>query len=245
MRRSIPVLLLVLASAPAYAGETGAPLHLTRSWRLSLDAAGHVAGLEGDPQLDTAIRAPLEQAIRRWAFEPGRVAGVPAPTETTLTLDVTFNAAPDGNYVAHVDDARVGGTIDFKPGKMAPPRIPRDAVRLGLVARVVVKAEYDGDGHIVSVEPQREEGLNSLPSLERATVDAVKRWTVVPERVGGHGVASSIMVPICFTVTRGLRAPDFDCTWTPPGTRTRVGDGSAYALQPSAKLLSDVIGHAL
>ncbi|MBA8884935.1 energy transducer TonB [Dokdonella fugitiva] len=245
MRRSIPILLLALLGGQACAEETGKPLHLTRSWRLSLDAAGRVASLDGDRELDPAIRVPLEQAIRRWEFEPGRVAGEPAPTETTLTLDVTFHAAPDGNYVAHVDDARVGGTIDFKPGKMAPPRIPRDAVRIGLVARVVVKAEYDGDGRIVSVEPQREEGINSLPSLERATVNAVKHWSVVPERVGGHGVASSIMVPICFTVTQGLHAPDFDCTWTPPGSHARVANGGAFALAPATKLRSDVIGHAL
>lgn len=245
MRRSIPVLLFGFALEAAGAADAEAPLHLTRSWRLTLDAGGHVADLRGDEQLDPAIRTPLERAIRSWAFEPGRIGGEPASTETTLTLDVTFTAAADGNYVAHVDDARVGGTVDVKPGKTVPPRIPRDAIRVGLVARVVVKADYDAEGRIVAVEPQPDQGLNSLPSLERATVNAVKHWSVVPERVGGHGVASSIMVPICFTVTQGLHAPDFDCTWTPPGSHARVDNGGAFALAPATKLRSDVIGHAL
>jgi len=245
MRRSIPVVLFACAFEVAAAAKPGAPLHLTRSWRLSLDAAGHVADLRGDEQLDPAIRTPLEHAIRGWAFEPGRISGEAAPTETTLTLDVSFTAADGGNYAAHIDDARVGGTLDVKAGKTVPPRMPRDAVRVGLVARVVVKADYDADGRIVAIEPQADQGLNSLPSLERATVNAVKHWGVVPERVGGHGVASSIMIPICFTVTQGLRAPDFDCTWTPPGSRARIDNGGAFALAPAAKLRSDVIGHAL
>jgi hypothetical protein len=65
-----------------------------------------------------------------------------------------------------------------------------------------------------------------------------------PERVGGHGVAASLMVPICYTVTIGY-PPPFECAWTPPGSRSKVDNGAAYALAPVTTLRSDVIGHTL
>ena len=45
---------------------------------LTLDASGHVAALEalGAPPVP-AIRTPLENAIRRWQFQPGAIDGKP------------------------------------------------------------------------------------------------------------------------------------------------------------------------
>ncbi|MFI4970668.1 MAG: hypothetical protein ACHP7D_10725, partial [Lysobacterales bacterium] len=72
-----------------------------------------------------AVREPLEHAIRSWIFEPGRIDGQPAPTETTLTLDVSFVPSADGKYAVRIDDARTGGDIDLAASKRAPPRVCR------------------------------------------------------------------------------------------------------------------------
>lgn len=230
---------------PLAANAADKPLHLTQQWQVSIDAAGKVAALKDPGGLQAALREPLERAIRGWTFEPGQLGGEPAPTDTTLTLDLSFVAAADGNYSVRIDDARLGGTID-RSRKAPPPRFPRDAMKPGLVAMVVVKADYAADGRIVAVEPQPAESLNATRSLQAATVAAVKRWAVTPERVGGQGVASSVMVPICYTVTSGRHAPpDYACTWTPQGSRSRVGDGTAFAVAPAAKLATDVIGRTL
>ncbi|MFI4970669.1 MAG: hypothetical protein ACHP7D_10730 [Lysobacterales bacterium] len=107
-----------------------------------------------------------------------------------------------------------------------------------------MKADYDANGKVVAVEPQPDQDINASKSLRAATVAAVRKWTVDPERVGGHGVAASLMVPICYTVTVGY-PPDFACAWTPPGSRSKIDNGAAYALAPVATLRSDVIGHTL
>ncbi|GAA0722598.1 energy transducer TonB [Dokdonella soli] len=236
---------LTFAIPVAAAVPKDAALHLTHEWHVSLDAGGKVASLMDKGELAPAVREPLERAIRGWSFEPGRIDGKPVSTETTLTLDVTFLRATDGNYTVRIDDARTGGIINAATSKKAPPRFPRDAARLGLVARVVVKANYDADGKVVAVEPQPDQGINSSKSLQAATVAAVRKWTVDPERVGGHGVAASVMVPICYTVTDGRAPPDFDCAWTPPGSRSKIDNGGAFALAPAAKLQTDVIGRTL
>lgn len=237
-------IFLALAASATAATAPGRSLHLSHDWRVSLDANGKVVTLRDSGKLDAAVRDPLERAIRGWAFEPGRIDGQPGPTETTLTLDVTFIPTARGDYSVRIDDARTGGTIDIATSRNALPRFPRDAAPPGLVARVVVKADYDTDGKIIAVEAQPDQGINASKSLQKATIAAVRKWKVDPEQVGGHGVAASVMVPICYTVTVGWPR-DFDCTWTPPGSHSKVDNGGAYALAPAARLKSDVIGHAL
>lgn len=246
MQRSsrLAFVLAALSTVAATAMGADAPLHLNHAWHVSLDAKGKVTALADVGNLAAGVRDPLERAIRAWSFEAGQVNGTPAPTETTLVLDVTFLPGADGNYAVRIDDARTGGAIDTKSSMVNPPHMPRDVVKPGFMGRVVVKADYDADGKIIAVTPQADQGFHATRSLDAATVKAVRKWKVTPEQVGGHGVAASVMVPICYTVTTG-RAPDVDCSWTPPGSKSTVDNGAAFALAPSTKLLSDVIGHAL
>jgi hypothetical protein len=231
----------------AVAGKAADPtLHLVHDWQVSLGADGKVVQLQDDGELAPSVRESLEREIRGWTFEPGRVDGRPAPTETALTLDISFVPAPDDRYAVRIDGARTGGSLRAPSVRKAHPRMPRDAMKPGLVAMIVVKANYDASGAIVSVEPQPEYSVNAMRSLEKATIAAVKQWAVAPERVGGRAVPASLMLPVCYTVTTSSRnPPDFACTFTPQGSRSKIAEGGAFALEPAARLSSDVIGRTL
>lgn len=244
IRTRLAVVLLALSGA-AFAGKHApSVLHLTHSWQVSMDAHGKVLALAGVDELEPAVRDPLERAIRSWNFEPGSLDGQPVATRTMLTLDVDFVPVEGDRYSVRIRDARTGGIIDDSRSKAAP-RFPREARKPGLFAMVVVEAKYAADGSIVAVEPLPQHGIHSTPALERATIAAVKRWFVTPERVGGRAVASSVLVPICYTVTRGPSPPDFTCSFTPPGSSSTVTEGGTFALAPVARLRSDVIGRTL
>ena len=248
MIRTLVAAAICLGLAASASAETALArsLHLTNNWQVSLDANGKVTMLQDRGHLDAVVRDPLERAIQSWTFDPGHIDGQSAPTETMLTLDVTFVASAHDNYTVRIDDARTGGIIDSVTSKKFMPHFPRDAMRPGLIARVVVKADYDANGKIIVVQPQPDQGINASKSLQSAAVMAVRNWTIDPERVGGHGVPASVMVPICFSVVlANTRPPEFACTWTPPGSRSKIENGGAYALAPAATLKSDVIGHAL
>ena len=247
MIRACVVSLILGISALAFAaGSADSTLHLTHAWQVSLDAEGKVVSLRDTDELAPALREPLEHAIRGWTFEPGRLAGQPEPTETTLSLEVSFVPTAANGYAVRIDDARTGGRIQTDASRKAPPRMPRDVIKPGFAAMIVVKANYDASGAIVSVEPQPQLSVNTKPSLEKATITAVKKWAVVPERVGGHAVASSLMLPVCYLVTAGSRQPpDFACAFTPQGSASKIAEGGAYALEPAARLRSEVIGRAL
>jgi TonB family protein len=238
--------VLVAIACPGWAADK--PLHLTHDWRVSIDAAGKVVALKDDGRLSKAVSDPVEHAIREWTFEPGRIDGSRAPTETTLTLDLGFVPAANDTYSVRVRDARVGGVIESGSSRAFAPKMPRDAaVKPGLRARVVVKADYDANGTITGVEVQPDLDIGSMPSLDAATVEAVRHWKVLPERVGEHGVPSSVMIPVCYTVTEGWPRPEDSaaCAWLPPDGRSPVGNGQSYAVAPATRLVSDVIGHAL
>lgn len=244
MKRFFLVAVLAVLSGLAFAGGHARELHLTQSWQVSLDAGGRVVRLDPIGELVPAVREPLERAIHGWTFEPGRIEGKAAPTETTLTLDVGFVPDQGEGYSVRIDDARTGGRVVPDSNRKGAPRFPREAVKQGLFAMIVVRADYDASGRVVAVEPQPQYGINSMRSLEKATVAAVKKWTVAPERVGGKAVASSLLLPVCYTVTSG-RPPEYSCAFTPQGSTAKIGEGGSFALEPSTQLRSDVIGRTL
>ncbi|RYD15102.1 MAG: hypothetical protein EOP90_09140 [Lysobacteraceae bacterium] len=246
MIRLLFVLVASCSCGTALAAKAAQDLHLTHSWRVALDASGAVTQLESIDTLDPAVAAPLERAISGWSFEPGRIDGVAAPTETTLTLDLRFVPADGDRYAIRIDDARTGGRVDAESSRRHFPRFPNQALKRGLFAMIVVKVDYDASGTVVAVEPQSELGLNASSSLEKATVAAVRQWAIQPERVGGRAVASSLMLPVCYSVVAASQAPpDYACAFKPAGSNSPIGEGDALALAPVARLRSDVVGRAL
>lgn len=235
--------LLAAAATAAAKAPDNATLHATGSWAVSLDAGGRVVSLNQRSKLDASLNAKIEQAIRGWVFEPGRVDGQPTETETVLTLGLAFDPKGDDRYTVRIDSATTGGVVD--DNAQTPPRFPRDAMRPGLLARVVVEATYDADGKVVAVEPQAAYSINATKSLDAATMAAARSWKIRPERVGGHPVPSRVMLTVCYSVQTGTRPPDFDCSWKPPGSDATVGDGGAYALEPAASLRTEVLGRTL
>lgn len=246
MIRAFSLAALLSTSFAIAAASDAEPKHVGNEWQLSIDATGNVVELRDLGKLAEPIKDALERAIRGWKFEPGKLDGKPVATETALTLEVSFLPVADG-YSLRIDDARVGGTTDAASLKRNPPRPPVDAFQRmrGSVAMVVIKLDYDSDGHVVAVDTLPTESLNAPSSMQRATVAAAKHWRIKPERVGGKGVASSVTIPICYSVGYGLREPKFSCSWTPPGSKTSVGDGVAFAARPATKILTDVIGRTL
>jgi TonB family protein len=241
-RRIARVALAGLLAVAAVAGAEE-PLVVESIWAVSLDASGHVVSLESHVALKPVLRDPLAKAIRGWSFEPGRVDGQPVPTETSLQLSVSLEADAAGNYQVRVVDVRIGAEV----ASSVPPRFPTRLVRrikMPFSGLVVAEVRYDAEGKVL--EAGLAPGTPSAdPLLQEAALASIRKWRFQPERVGGHPLAGSAWVPLCFTLTTSARnIPDCE-HWTPPGANTPVPDGTAFALQPAATLRSEVIGHLL
>jgi hypothetical protein len=219
------------------------PPQLDAEWAVSMDAQGHVLALKQHSTLKPALSLPLEQAIRSWTFEPGKLDGRPAPTETILTLSITLELTDD-HYAIRIDQARTGGR--FK--KMVLAKLDRKLLHGNSTSYLyVMRIAYDANGKVVSIVPQ--DGSPSVDPLARKNMEsAVREWLIEPERVDGHGIAASVEFPLCVTISSGpsgVRPLKSPCDWTQWKKSPTVGEGQFLALDPAAKLLTDVIGHTL
>lgn len=82
------------------------------------------------------------------------------------------------------------------PGATPAPRYPVSALRRGEGGEVLVRAEVGPDGVVTSVSLARPSGNRAL---DRAALDAVRRWRFEPARRDGVPTVDSVQVPIRFS----------------------------------------------
>ena len=166
----------------------------------------------------------LDPIARKWRFEAGRVDGAAVETQTTLTVQLTAIAEPDGSVRLRVEDAYTGASSVTVVPPAFPPEALRDGVNAMLVARVRVAA--DGPAEILEVQSGDDD---VYPYLERQLAKAVRvaiaKWQFRAERVAGHPVATEMRVPIIFCAEPSSRrcreleaAEDARPRSGPPGT---------------------------
>lgn len=79
------------------------------------------------------------------------------------------------------------------------PDYPRDAQRRGLDGRVLLRIDVAADGTATNVDFVQRSGT---PELDRAAMNAVRKWRFAPARRDGKPVASSVNVPIDFVLPK-------------------------------------------
>jgi TonB family protein len=244
---SSSILFFPFAGAAHTETKSAEPIRLGLAWNLSLDAQGHVTQMTAIPNNRSdrvpQIRERVEQEIRTWPFISGTVDGRSAPTDTFLSVTIALLPKDENSYRIVFDDVRTGGRV----GKLTPPHYPASAVHERQTGMVVMRVDYDADGKTVSatLDPNSPKASKILVN---ASIDAVKSWTFQPERVDGHGVPGTQVLPVCYWLSSmpvRERDPGPMCAWNPPGRHAAIGEGDSLALNPAARLANDVTGHAL
>lgn len=89
-----------------------------------------------------------------------------------------------------------GGSITRpEPLERTPPEYPSAALRRGESGTVLVRAEVDASGRPTEVSVARS---SRSRALDRAAVQAVRRWRFRPAQQDGRAVAGAVDVPIEF-----------------------------------------------
>ena len=84
-------------------------------------------------------------------------------------------------------------------GSAPAPRYPPASLRRGESGTVLVEARVDASGAVSSVSVANGSGSRLL---DRAAMDAVRRWRFEPARSNGQPVAATVRVPIQFSPNR-------------------------------------------
>jgi TonB family protein len=220
------LLALLAAAIPLHAASSDDALSADLQWKLSLDADGRIVGLAPtSPDYLPAVRAQIEPVVRRWHFTPGKVDGRPAPTTTTLKVGVAFDTSNPNAVDVRIVSASTGVWLRH----VVAPRYPERSLRMNHGGAVVVRVEYDAEGHITSAQNAAEMSTANDGLLVNAALDAVRQWTFATELVANHGIAGKALVPVCFEGGREK------CHWN-----SEPGAKPMHANEPST--LGSVVG---
>ena len=75
------------------------------------------------------------------------------------------------------------------------PAYPASAKRLGEAGTVTLRVLVNPHGRAESVEVERSSGYRRL---DRAALDAVRKWKFVPAKQGDQAIAAWVLVPLNF-----------------------------------------------
>ncbi|MBE2210786.1 MAG: energy transducer TonB [Xanthomonadaceae bacterium] len=144
------------------------------------------AGAAGDGSLLPGMADVGEDRAQPRIIEQPRRAPTPAAKPSAPTRTPAA-AAP----------SRSAATSAPVPTNQPAPRYPRNALRSGIEGTVQVQVEVGADGVPTSVSLASGSGSREL---DRAAMDAVRRWRFSPAMANGQPTAGRVTVPIKFTV---------------------------------------------
>ncbi|TDK28330.1 TonB family protein [Luteimonas aestuarii] len=140
-----------------------------------------------------------------WYFMSRRdtVEAPPEPTAPIGQADGTPDAepAPERTTPRPATPAATPPRPDRDAAVLASvePEYPVAAARARDTGTVLVRAQVDAEGMPTDVEVARS---SRSRELDRAAVDAVKQWTFEPAIRDGKAVASTVQVPVEFTLSQ-------------------------------------------
>jgi len=159
-----------------------------------------------EPEAVAAPAPPPEPVIAARDFDPGKRppgAAAPQTVEPQAATAVLASARPDGiGSAAPALDTGLGpgdsALASAFPGNPRPA-YPFAARRKGIEGRVVLRVSVLASGGVASVAVERTSGSKLL---DRAALDAVRRWRFSPATRLGQPVVSTVRVPITFRLDR-------------------------------------------
>ena len=144
------------------------------------------------PGQDGRSASGLTEAAEELARNPPPAPQPATPEHTADPSGISATAPP----------AEAGPLADAplsrpEPLRRTPPEYPTAALRRRETGTVLVHAEVDAAGNPTDVSVARS---SRSRALDRAAVQAVRRWTFRPAQQDGRPVAGSLDVPVEFTL---------------------------------------------
>ena len=123
----------------------------------------------------------------------------PPPEEPPVVLDtpraVDVQAPPPSPPSPPAAVQNISSGVDASSRAMNPPKYPPEEARRGIQGTTILIVSIDASGGVLDVEVERSSGNRNL---DRAAVQAARRWKFNPEVRNGQKVASRVRVPVDF-----------------------------------------------
>ncbi|KAF1686828.1 energy transducer TonB [Pseudoxanthomonas broegbernensis] len=93
--------------------------------------------------------------------------------------------------------ADISASVDISSKNMNPPRYPPAAARAGIEGEVILVIDVDASGNVTNVSVEKS---SRNRDLDRAAMEAARRWRFNPATVNGQKAAGRVRVPVNFTL---------------------------------------------
>jgi protein TonB len=97
--------------------------------------------------------------------------------------------------VAQAIPADVDAREDIPGRAMNPPKYPSQELRDGIGGSVMLLVTIDATGAVLNVTVKKS---SRNRNLDRAAMDAARKWRFNPGRSGGQSVGGDVIVPVNF-----------------------------------------------
>ena len=159
---------------------------------------------EGDVQVFEPLPAPLpagaDSDATRLPSAPGPVAEAERPRIIEAPRPAPARPAPMPTHTPPAPPASASAASSAPvPLSQPAPRYPREAMRAGAEGLVRVSVEVGPDGVPTSVSLASGSGHREL---DRAALDAVRRWRFSPAHANGRPTVGNVIVPVQFTLSQ-------------------------------------------
>lgn len=169
-------------------------------WLDKRDSNNFYRTVEAPRSTEGQVFAPLP--VPAPAGEDGHLGGAddsdePLPTPGPASRPIAPAALPS-NAPAPAPAAPVASAdTAARPLSTPAPRYPREAQRRGVAGTVLLRVHVRVDGGAGDIDLVEGSGSRDL---DRAAVEAVRRWRFAPATRNGQPVESSVQVPIAFNL---------------------------------------------
>lgn len=119
------------------------------------------------------------------------VIDVPEPRPN----DVVTPPAPPAPPAPPVD---IQASVDISSKNMNPPRYPPAAFRAGIQGEVILIIDVDANGNVTNVAVEKS---SRNRDLDRAAMEAARKWKFNPASSGGQKAAGRVRVPVNFALS--------------------------------------------
>jgi periplasmic protein TonB len=93
--------------------------------------------------------------------------------------------------------ADIGASVDISSKNMNPPKYPPAAARAGIEGTVILIIDVDPNGNVTNVSVEKS---SRNRDLDRAAMDAARKWRFNPSVVNGQKAAGRVRVPVDFSM---------------------------------------------
>jgi len=118
------------------------------------------------------------------------VVDIPDPRPTDIVTPPSPPSPPQ-------PPSTIEASVDISSKNMNPPRYPPAAFRAGIQGEVILIIDVDANGNVTNVSVEKS---SRNRDLDRAAMEAARKWSFRSAESGGKKVAGRVRVPVNFAL---------------------------------------------